>query len=84
MRSTGRLRTIGIALAALAIAAVAFSGGAAAQSVQDGDAGICVVGADSPCNGDQWDGGVGSDLPSFDAPSEYVDVPEEIGDLPME
>ncbi|WP_226013546.1 hypothetical protein [Halomicrobium salinisoli] len=81
MQSTDRLRTIGIALAALAVAAVAFSGGAAAQTTDGGQAGICMIGADSPCNGDQWDGGLGSDLLSLDSLSEYVDVPDRVSDI---
>lgn len=84
MQSTDRLRTIGIALAALAIAAVALSGGATAQTTEDGQAGVCVIGADSPCNGDQWDGGVGDTLLPIDVPSEDIDVPDGISELPLE
>jgi hypothetical protein len=67
------LRTIGIVLTA-AMVLVAFGGTAAAQTA-DGQMGICVVGADSPCNGEQWDGDVGgdADVPGADAPS--VDLP---------
>ncbi|RYJ08409.1 teichoic acid transporter [Halogeometricum borinquense] len=78
MRLTHRLRTTGIVLIALTIALVAYSGGVAAQTTDGGQVGICVIGVDSPCNGDQWDGSGWSDgnnLPSHDAPSSDVEIP---------
>lgn len=77
------VRAIGIGLVVLAFAAFAFSGGAAAQSDNGGQAGVCVIGTDSPCNGEQWDGDpvdVGDDLPG-DSP---VDVPQPGGDAPID
>lgn len=51
-------------LAGAATAAAAANGPTAASSIdgnettanESAQAGICVVGADSPCNGEQWDG----------------------------
>ena len=76
-------RAIGIGVVVLAFAVFAFSGGAAAQSDTGGQAGVCVIGEESPCNGEQWDGdpvddGVG--LPG-DIPA---DVPQPGGDVPVD
>ncbi len=75
-RTTAMVLTVALALSA-------FGGGAAAQT-SDGDAGVCVIGVDSPCNGEQWDGdGQNGDLPSGDVPEELPgDIPS--GDVPSE
>lgn len=61
-------------LVAVVLLLGAFSGGVAAQTSDgDGEMGVCVIGVDSPCNGEQWDG----DAPSGDTP---IDVPSDIPD----
>ena len=74
MKRANAIRTIAIALTVVLVA-VSFSGSAAAQTADGGQVGVCVIGVDSPCNGEEWDG---------DAWDGSVDLPDDSGDIPSD